>query len=306
MPTPPVGSRAARRRSCSAKPSRGEKHNSVPAIPPRLGRSTTLLWSCSSRESLMRPGGGLWAEQSQRERLGCCLVPHYSWIVIFGWFIAMKRCDKWFIYAFFIIAEGFFVYICICCCFPHLLTMCPPSAKTHESIVTLYHTAKEFIKPEEFSRLAIPERNCVAYEVTNRIVLPTQFNEDHWNVVVFQGALYNRSLIYIGLLKHLMWIRGQFWSICFAFQMLYINRLATSSDCPGTQIARGILSLHMAKSHIERSCEMRNLRKSKSMNMIRHVKVVWGKSSKHWTRHGWPKKGANRYRPSVPNDIWSF
>jgi len=57
--------------------------------------------------------------------------------------------------------------------------MCPPSAKTHESIVTLYHTAKEFIKPEEFSRLAIPERNCVAYEVTNRIVLPTQFNEDH-------------------------------------------------------------------------------------------------------------------------------
>ena len=79
MPTPPVGSRAARRRSCSAKPSRGEKHNSVPTIPTRFSRSTTLLLSWKSWESLMRPGGGLWAEErwsslSQRERLGCCLI----------------------------------------------------------------------------------------------------------------------------------------------------------------------------------------------------------------------------------------
>ena len=35
----------------------------------------------------------------------------------------------------FIIVAGFFVCICTCFCFPHLLTMCPPSAKSHESIV---------------------------------------------------------------------------------------------------------------------------------------------------------------------------
>ena len=36
----------------------------------------------------------------------------------------------------FIIVAGFFVCtICTCFCFPHLLTMCPPSAKSHEGIV---------------------------------------------------------------------------------------------------------------------------------------------------------------------------
>ena len=54
----------------------------------------------------------------------------------------------------FIIAEGFFVYICICFCFPHLLTMCPPSAKTHESIVTLITPSREFTISEDFSRFA--------------------------------------------------------------------------------------------------------------------------------------------------------
>ena len=83
----------------------------------------------------------------------------------------------------FIIVAGFFVYICTCFCFPHLLTMCPPAAKSHESIVQspFITLSKEFIKPEEFSRFTIPARkarNCVASEVTNRIVLPTEFNED--------------------------------------------------------------------------------------------------------------------------------
>ena len=108
------------------------------------------------------------------------------------------------------------------------------------------------------------------------IIAEVYICEDQWNVVFFlQGALYNRSLIYIGLPKHLMWIRGQFWSICFAFQMLYINRLATSSDCPGTQIARGILSLHMARTTRNHTSSahvryVRNLRKSKSFQIYEH------------------------------------
>ena len=81
---------------------------------------------------------------------------------------------------FIIIVAGCFVCICTCFCFPHLLTMCPPSAKSHESIVNspFITLSKEFIKPEEFSRFTISARNCVVSEVTNRIVLPNEFNED--------------------------------------------------------------------------------------------------------------------------------
>ena len=57
--------------------------------------------------------------------------------------------------------------------------------------------------------------------------------------------------------------------------LLCVSDLATSSDCPGTQIARGILSLHMARTTRNHTSSahvryVRNLRKSKSFQIYEH------------------------------------
>ena len=62
---------------------------------------------------------------------------------------------------------------------------------------------------------------------------------------------------------------------CYIYIHIYIDRLATSSDCPGTQIARGILSLHMARTTRNHTSSahvryVRNLRKSKSFQIYEH------------------------------------
>ena len=93
---------------------------------------------------------------------------------------------------------------------------------------------------------------------------------------------------------------------CYIY--IYIDRLATSSNCPGTQIARGILSFHMARTTRNHTSSahvryVRNLRKSKSFQIYEHDSTCQsglGKSSKHWTRHGWPQKGCQQVQAQRP------
>ena len=89
--------------------------------------------------------------------------------------VLLKRCDQWFIYA--------IIYHCcrVFCLYMYLLLF--PTPPDHVptlgkiswkySIVTLYHTLKRVHQTWRISRFTIPAGNCVASEVTNRIVLPT-------------------------------------------------------------------------------------------------------------------------------------
>ena len=62
-PTPPVPSRDARWRPCTAELLQGGKHNSARITQRRFSPWTTWLPSCGSRGSLMRPGWGLPGER---------------------------------------------------------------------------------------------------------------------------------------------------------------------------------------------------------------------------------------------------
>ena len=151
MRMPPVGSRAPRRRSCSAKPSRGERHNSVPTIPTRCSRSITSLLSCTSGESLMRPGRRLWVEEKwpfpvpegKAWMLFCFPLVLDSNIRVM--YCPMKRCDKWFIYALCIylsLLKGCFVlYICLLL-FPTPPAYVPAFSINSWKIIHVHHTFK--------------------------------------------------------------------------------------------------------------------------------------------------------------------
>ena len=165
----------ARRRPCTAELLQGAKRTSVRITQRRSPPWTTLPRSWSSRGSWLRLGWGLpgegWPSWRTLHIFGLTKAWGLHFLLVSRYWWNDVTSDSFM--QLFIIVAGFFVCICTCFCFPHLLTMCPPSAKSHESIVTLYHTLKRVHQTWRISRFTIPAGNCVASEVTNRIVLPT-------------------------------------------------------------------------------------------------------------------------------------
>ena len=80
-PTPPVPSRDARRRPCTAELLQGGTHNSARITQRRFSPWTTWLPSCGSRGSWLRRGWGLWMERGDLpgvnlgSRSAACIFP---------------------------------------------------------------------------------------------------------------------------------------------------------------------------------------------------------------------------------------
>ena len=140
---------------------------------------------------------------------------------------------------------------------------------------------------------------------TNRIVMPTQLNEDQWSVVVLQGALYNRSLIYIEFQNASCGSGASFDRFalrfrCYMYWLAQAPRLHEGS-CHYTwqewlEITHRALMWDMWGAH-----------ESPNLWTCFDMSKWFGKSLQNIEPHmGDQKRGANRYKPIVPNDIWSF